>query len=99
MMQVRLLATDRAIALACARHVSRDVKPDSPTVTAPRIGPLLHDASPYARGKQHGSWLDASISAHEPVSFIWVFAPSAGLEFSSKKAISVSSEILALQRL
>jgi hypothetical protein len=44
-MQVRLLGTDRAIALACASHVGRDVKTDSPAVTAPCIGSLWHDAS------------------------------------------------------
>jgi hypothetical protein len=49
MMQISFLGTDRAIALACASHVGRDLKPDSSTVTAPYISLPFHDRSSTSR--------------------------------------------------
>jgi hypothetical protein len=41
-MQIRLLGTDRAIALACASHVGNDLEPDATAVTTPYVGLSVH---------------------------------------------------------
>jgi hypothetical protein len=47
MMQIRLLGTDRAIALARAGHVGNDLEPDPPAVTAPYVGLSVHHVPPF----------------------------------------------------